>query len=96
MDLASVSVPAVEKGMDANGKTLYNDVQLWDCLSILLGSEALEYSCPSCSKAVHATKKTAFASFPEVLVVHAKKFQLVNWVPQKLGQYTIISSPWKI
>ncbi len=25
-----------------------------------------------------------FASFPDVLVVHAKKFQLVNWVPAKL------------
>ncbi|KAG6820120.1 hypothetical protein H0H93_005126 [Arthromyces matolae] len=25
-----------------------------------------------------------FKSFPEVLVVHAKKFQLVNWVPTKL------------
>lgn len=30
-------------------------------------------------------RQTKFASFPEVLVVHAKKFQLVNWVPAKLG-----------
>jgi len=44
----------------------------------------LEYSCPSCGKSVHAIKKTKFASFPETLVVHAKKFQLVNWVPAKL------------
>ncbi|KAF5319769.1 hypothetical protein D9611_012862 [Ephemerocybe angulata] len=28
--------------------------------------------------------KTKFASFPEVLVVHAKKFQLVNWVSAKV------------
>jgi len=46
--------------------------------------EALEYLCPSCSKSVQALKQTKFASLPEVLVVHAKKFQLVNWVPAKL------------
>jgi len=93
MDVASVSIPAVEKERDVDGKTVYNEIQLWDCLAILLGSEALEYNCPSCSKAVQARKKTAFSSFPEVLVVHAKKFQLVNWVPQKLGQHKISSSP---
>jgi ubiquitin carboxyl-terminal hydrolase 5/13 len=31
-------------------------------------------------------RRSRFATFPQVLVVHAKKFQLVNWVPQKLGQ----------
>ncbi|KAF5379239.1 hypothetical protein D9615_006092 [Tricholomella constricta] len=46
--------------------------------------EALEYVRPSCAKGVHALRQTKFASFPEVLVVHAKKFQLVNWVPSKL------------
>ena len=30
-------------------------------------------------------RQTKFATFPQVLVVHAKKFQLVNWVPTKLG-----------
>lgn len=29
-------------------------------------------------------RRSRFATFPEVLVVHAKKFQLVNWVPTKL------------
>lgn len=37
------------------------------------------------------TRETKFASFPEVLVVHAKKFQLVNWVPAKLGVFAILS-----
>lgn len=32
-----------------------------------------------------AFRRTKFASFPEVLVVHAKKFQLIDWVPAKLG-----------
>ncbi|KAE9393596.1 ubiquitin carboxyl-terminal hydrolase 14 [Gymnopus androsaceus JB14] len=83
-DVLSVAVPATEKGKDADGKVLYEDVSLWTCIDGLLGVEALEYNCPSCGKGVNALKQTKFASFPQVLVVHAKKFQLVNWVPAKL------------
>ncbi|TFK33774.1 ubiquitinyl hydrolase [Crucibulum laeve] len=83
-DVLSIPVPANEKGKDADGKTLYEDVQLTDCLDAILGIEQLEYSCPGCKKGVDALKQTKFASFPDVLVVHAKKFQLVNWVPAKL------------
>ena len=35
------------------------------------------------------TRRTLFATFPDVLVIHAKKFQLVNWVPTKLGRCPI-------
>ncbi|KAL1937656.1 hypothetical protein VTO73DRAFT_12931 [Trametes versicolor] len=83
-DTVSVPVPVKEKGKDADGKTMYEDVQLKECLDIVTGTEALEYQCPGCQKKVIATKRTRFATFPEVLVVHAKKFQLVNWVPAKL------------
>ncbi|EIN03471.1 ubiquitin carboxyl-terminal hydrolase 14 [Punctularia strigosozonata HHB-11173 SS5] len=83
-DAASVPVPAREKGKDDEGRTLYEEVRLEECLEILMGSEALEYACPACAKSVIATKQSRFATFPEVLVVHARKFQLVNWVPSKL------------
>ncbi len=56
MDVVSVSVPAVEKGKDADGKTLYEEVQLWQCLESLLSVDALEYACPSCQKSVHALR----------------------------------------
>lgn len=113
MDVVSVAVPATEKGKDGDGKVLYEEVQLRQCLDALLGTEALEYACPSCGKGVHALKyvpfrsrtlgagtdvddcthrQTKFASFPEVLVVHAKKFQLVGWVPAKLGLSLSLSS----
>jgi ubiquitin carboxyl-terminal hydrolase 5/13 len=37
-------------------------------------------------------RQQKFASFPDIFVVHAKKFQLVNWVPTKLGtQHTLCS-----
>ncbi|KAI0075716.1 ubiquitinyl hydrolase [Panus rudis PR-1116 ss-1] len=84
MDVASVPVPKREKGTDEEGKTLFEDVSLKECLDILTGAEALEYTCPACQKQVIATKQSKFATFPDVLVIHAKKFQLVNWVPSKL------------
>ncbi|KXN86253.1 Ubiquitin carboxyl-terminal hydrolase 14 [Leucoagaricus sp. SymC.cos] len=83
-DVVSVSVPATEKGKTEDGKVIYDDVELTKCLDALLGVEALEYACPGCKKTVHALKQTKFSTFPETLVVHAKKFQLVNWVPAKL------------
>lgn len=55
-DTVSVSIPAWEKGKTEDGKALYQDIRLWDCLEALLGNEALEYSCPSCSKNVTAIK----------------------------------------
>ncbi|EKM60173.1 uncharacterized protein PHACADRAFT_246014 [Phanerochaete carnosa HHB-10118-sp] len=83
-DVVSVPVPKRGKGVDEEMKPQYEEVQLKQCLDILTGFEALEYTCPSCQKQVIAKKQTRFATFPEVLVVHAKKFQLVNWVPTKL------------
>lgn len=103
MDEASVPVPKREKGIDADGKTVFGEIELRECLEILTGVEALEYTCPSCQKRVIAKKyvrltfapthaddcvvgrQTKFATFPQVLVLHARKFQLVNWVPTKLG-----------
>jgi ubiquitin carboxyl-terminal hydrolase 5/13 len=56
MDVVSVAVPAHEKEKDADGKVIYAEVQLAQCLEALLGSEALEYGCPHCQKPVHAIK----------------------------------------
>ncbi|TDL27668.1 ubiquitinyl hydrolase [Rickenella mellea] len=83
-DLISVPVPAREIGKDAEGKVEYAPVEIGDTLEMVTGDEALEYHCPSCAKAVIATKRSRFATFPQTLVIHAKKFQLVNWVPSKL------------
>lgn len=56
MDVVSVAVPAVEKGKDVEGKVLYEEVQLRQCLDSLLGNEALDYACPSCQQSVFAVK----------------------------------------
>ncbi|KAF9043207.1 hypothetical protein BJ165DRAFT_1483335 [Panaeolus papilionaceus] len=87
MDVASVAVPATElpKTAEEPEKTKYADVALTQCIEGLQTPEVLDgYSCPACGASVAAVKQTKFATLPEVLVVHAKKFQLVNWVPTKL------------
>lgn len=32
-------------------------------------------------------RQQKFKTFPDTLVVHMKKFQLVNWMPTKLGKF---------
>ncbi|KAI0032442.1 ubiquitinyl hydrolase [Vararia minispora EC-137] len=83
-DAFSVPVPAREKGKDEDGKTVYEEVRIEECVALACGTEELAYRCPRCSTDVQASKQMRFATTPDVLVVHAKKFQLVNWVPTKL------------
>ncbi|KAH9012646.1 ubiquitin carboxyl-terminal hydrolase 14 [Lactarius hengduanensis] len=83
-DVLSVPVHARETGKDAEGRATYEEVQLTRCVDDVLGAEGLEYKCPQCRRDVAATRQARFATFPDTLVVHAKKFQLVNWVPTKL------------
>ncbi|KAI0271314.1 ubiquitin carboxyl-terminal hydrolase 14 [Gloeopeniophorella convolvens] len=83
-DAFGVPVPAREEAADAEGRTRYAPVALEECLALATAPEALEYRCSRCARDVSATRQTRFATFPETLVLHAKKFQLVNWVPTKL------------
>lgn len=55
-DVLSLPVPAVEQGKDAEGKTLYREVQLEELLAMFAAEDTLEYNCPSCSKSVIAAK----------------------------------------
>lgn len=65
-------------------KTEYEPVSLEECLDIFTSAETLEYDCPACAQKVEATKQTLFTSFPDVLAVQVRRFQLINWVPQKV------------
>lgn len=85
-DVLSLAVPAREKGKDEEGRTNYEEVKVEECLDTVFGVEGLEYKCPKCNRNVEARKQVGMKTFPNTLVVHAKKFQLVNWVPTKLSQ----------
>jgi ubiquitin carboxyl-terminal hydrolase 5/13 len=55
-DVLGVPVPAREKGRDAEGKVLYEDVALTECVGTAFGVEGLEYKCPNCRRDVTATQ----------------------------------------
>ncbi|KAK4053694.1 ubiquitin C-terminal hydrolase Ubp14 [Microbotryomycetes sp. JL201] len=69
----------------------YEEVKLEACLDDLTAPTEIEYKCPSCDKKVKATKTTTFASFPDVLLVNAARFQIDNWVPRKVDVPLIAS-----
>ena len=52
----SMPVPVHEKGKDGDGRALYEDVPFESALDLVLSDESLDYSCPSCSKSVIASK----------------------------------------
>lgn len=71
---------------NADSKTEYEPVSLEECVRLLTSPSKIEYTCPQCKTKVTADKSTKFETFPDTLVVQAKKFTLVNWVPQKVGK----------
>ena len=69
----------------SDDKQQWESVTVEECLKLLTNITTIEYKCPKCEKNVFANKSTKFSSFPNTLVVHAQKFRLHNWVPQKVG-----------
>ncbi|WFD32949.1 ubiquitinyl hydrolase 1 [Malassezia sp. CBS 17886] len=80
----ALPVPVRELGAH-DGVVQYAPVALQESLELFVRAESLPYECAACARAVTATKQTRFATFPDVLVVQAQRFQLVNWVPQKVN-----------
>lgn len=94
-DVLNLGAPATEisqgKGDTDASKPTYAPVRLEVCLDLFLGQmgqETLEYQCEAGCGKTQALRQTQLATFPDVLVIHAKKFQLKNWVPTKLGTYS--------
>lgn len=68
----------------------YEPVSLVECLDLFTAPEELEYNCPSCCTKVTATKRTLFSTFPDVLALQVQRFQLLNWVPQKVAVRIVV------
>lgn len=85
---ANLSVPVAKKVIQeaiGDEKAQYEPVSLESCLDGAMTDEAIaDYECPHCAKTTNALTTTRFETFPDVLVVHARRFELVNWVPTKL------------
>ncbi|KIW05770.1 uncharacterized protein PV09_03626 [Verruconis gallopava] len=64
-------------------KDNFEPVTLKECLDIFTADEHVELTCPSCGSKDGFKKRSAFKTFPKILAVNARRFELVNWVPTK-------------
>jgi ubiquitin carboxyl-terminal hydrolase 5/13 len=64
-------------------KEEFEPVTLKECLDIFTAEERVELTCGSCGSKDGFTKRNMFKTFPVVLAVNARRFELVNWVPTK-------------
>jgi ubiquitin carboxyl-terminal hydrolase 5/13 len=62
----------------------YKPVTLKQCLDNLTASEVVELTCAACNSKDGFTKRSAFKTFPDTLVVNARKMAIENWVPRKV------------
>lgn len=85
IDVPLEKLPAAE-GEEAK----YKPVSLKQCLDNLTGSEVVELTCASCESKDGFSKRTLFKTFPEVLVINARKMAVVNWVPIKVDVPVIV------
>lgn len=72
---------------DGSGKDVekeeFEPVSLKECLDIFTADEIVELTCPSCGSKDGFSKRSMFKTFPAVLAVNARRFEIVNWVPTK-------------
>lgn len=87
------AAPALPASTNTEDKQEWEPVKLEECLKLLTNVTTIEYKCPKCDKTVFANKSTKFASLPSTLVVHAQKFRIHNWVPQKVGTSCLSDDP---
>lgn len=64
-------------------KEEFESVSLKECLDIFTAEEMVELTCGACGSKDGFLKRSMFKTFPAVLAVNARRFELVNWVPTK-------------
>jgi ubiquitin carboxyl-terminal hydrolase 5/13 len=71
-------------------KEEFEPVTLKECLDNFTGDEIVELKCGACCSKDGFSKRTRFKTFPVILAVNARRFELVNWVPTKLDVPVIV------
>ncbi|KAH8902328.1 ubiquitinyl hydrolase [Coniochaeta sp. PMI_546] len=84
-----ISVPLDKLPAEEGEEPKYKPVTLKTCLDNLTAEEIVDLQCESCGSKGF-TKRTLFKTFPEVLVVNARKMAMVNWVPVKVDVPVIV------
>jgi ubiquitin carboxyl-terminal hydrolase 5/13 len=88
IDVPFEKIPAEDGG--EVGPQAYKPVTLKQCLDNFTGEEVVELNCSSCDSKDGYVKRTLFKTFPEVLVVNARKMAVINWVQVKIDVPVIV------
>jgi ubiquitin carboxyl-terminal hydrolase 5/13 len=84
----------VMDAVDSKGKETekeeFESVTLKECLDTYTASEIVELTCPSCGSNDGFSKRSLFKTFPSVLAINARRFDIVNWVPTKCDVPVIV------
>jgi ubiquitin carboxyl-terminal hydrolase 5/13 len=67
---------------DVKVESEFESVTLEQCLDDFTAQEVVELSCSSCGHK-QFSKQSLFKSFPTILAINARRFEIVNWVPTK-------------
>lgn len=71
-----------DAGNAEKSKEDFEPVTLKQCLDDFTAPEMVELTCSSCKQS-EFTKQSLFKTFPSILAVNARRFEIVNWVPTK-------------
>lgn len=83
----NVSIPIKDEVISIDEETknkIYKEVTIKESFNEYCSPELLEdYKCPNC-QSNNIVKSIGFKSYPEVLLLNAKRIKLENWVPVKI------------
>jgi ubiquitin carboxyl-terminal hydrolase 5/13 len=89
-DSILIDVPHEKLPAEEGQEPKYKPVTLKECLDNFTASEIVELTCSACGSRDGFTKRQLFKTFPDVLVINARKMAVVNWVPVKLDVPVIV------
>jgi ubiquitin carboxyl-terminal hydrolase 5/13 len=91
-DSIFIDVPIQKLPAEEGQEPKYKPVTLKECLDNLTAPENVELTCSSCGGKDGFSKRQLFKTFPDVLVVNARKMAVVNWVPVKVDVPVLVDN----
>ncbi|CAK4003585.1 Ubiquitin carboxyl-terminal hydrolase 14 [Lecanosticta acicola] len=73
-----------------NEKEQFEPVTLKQCLDDFTAPEIVALTCAGCGNKGF-TKQSLFKTFPNILAINARRFEIVNWVPTKRDVPVVVS-----
>ena len=89
-DSIFIDVPLEKLPAEEGEEAKYKPVALKQCLDNVTAPETVELTCPACQSKDGFLKRQLFKTFPEILVVNARKMAVINWVPVKVDVPVIV------